>query len=140
MVGGYLGSKCFIYFFNRKIHVYVTYRHHSGYEKNVNYVYFECKDDFSNIPSNMDDYVYQTQTFFKELLRHISFLNGDDFGCTSTASYQECISQPEPPGFCVDFGLTEPAEYNYTWDDPETIRYMTEIMKSKKYKRFRGDN
>mgnify|MGYP004461167225 FL=1 len=28
----------------------------------------------------------------------------------------------------------------YSWDDPETIRYMTEVMKSKKYKRFRGDN
>lgn len=91
MVGGYLGGKCFIY-----------------------YVYFECKDDFSNIPSDMDDYVYQTQTFFKELLRHILYLNGDDFGCTSTASYQECVSKPEPPGFCVNFGLTEPAEYNYT--------------------------
>lgn len=140
MSGGYLGGKCSIYFFNRKIHVYVTYRHHSGYTKNIDYDYVKCEDDLSNVPTDIDDYVYKTQTFFKELMRHISCLDGDDFGYTSTASYQECVSEQEPSGFCIGFGMVEPAEYQYSWDAPDTISYMTAVMKSKKYKRYRGDN
>ena len=137
---GYLGCKCSIYF-DRDIRVFIMYRHHSGFEREVNYHYFKCDSDYMNLPEDMDDYVFRAKTFLKELLRHVSYLNGFDYSIPFYVNdYSECVDIPKPENFDVPFGKSGLALYEYNSCNPEIVDYMIQVMKSKKFKRYRGDN
>ena len=137
---GYLGCKCSIYF-GRNIHLYITYRYHDGYEKHIDYDYFACTTEYDDLPEDMDDYIYRAKTFLKELLRHITCLDGYEIPTsTHIESYEECVDVEKPDGFSVPFGIIRLITYEFYYTDTETIDYMIAVMKSKKFKRYRGDN
>lgn len=136
---GYLGCRCSIYF-SRNIHLYITYRHHSGYEEHIDYDYFSCNAEYDDLPEDMDDYVYRTKTFLKELLRHMTCLDGYEISFTPIESYDECVDVVKPEGFDVPFGIIHLLMYKFHYTETETIDYMIAVMKSKAFKRYRGDN
>ena len=137
---GYLGCRCSIYF-NRNIHLYITYRHHGGYEEHIDYDYFSCNTEYDDLPEDMDDYIYRAKTFLKELLRHLTCLDGYEISTsTHITSYDECVDIAKPENFSVPFGIIRLLTYEFYYTETETIDYMIAVLKSKKFKRYRGDN
>ena len=109
---------------------------------NVDYDYFACNAEYDNLPENMEDYIYRAKTFLKELLRHLTCLNGFVECCASAHvnSYDECVNIEKPEDFNVPFGIVDLATYKFDYTEEKTIDYMIAVMKSKKFKRYRGDN
>lgn len=138
---GYVGYEICIYFYITNIHVYITRKTHDSYIHKIDYVYVDFEKDFSNMPDDMEDYIFRTKTFLQELLRHATYT--DDYGYvytnSSMNSYEDCIHIPVPANFHVPFGTMNALMYEYSNNDTETIDYMIKVFKSKNFKRYRGD-
>lgn len=136
---GCMGGKCSIYF-DVDIRIYIKYKYHSGRETNIAYDYFRSDKDYTVLPEDIDDYTFRAKRFLKELLRHISCLDGFEYGMTNVDSYEQCVNIPKPENFNIPFGMVNLLKYEYNWENTEAVDYMIAVMKSKKFKRYRGDN
>lgn len=136
---GYIGCKCSIYF-DKDIRIFINYRHHSGAEYEVKYHFYECGSDYTGLPEDMDAYTSRSKVFLRELLRHVCCVDGMSAGRIELDSYQECVDLQVPENFAVPFGIWGLLSYEYHWNETDLLDYMTSVMKSKKFKRYRGDN
>lgn len=139
---GSFGCEISIYFHATKIRIHVSYKSKYGDEfLEADYVYVDFNEDCSNMPESMDDYTFRTKIFFQELLRHCSCVRSffNTYKTVTIDKYIDCVPDI-PENFPVNFGMVEAALYPYDGNDTETIDFMTEIFKSKRFKRYRGDN
>lgn len=139
---GFVGYEICIYFYVSNIHVYIKRKTHDYFIERIDYTYFDFKKDYSELPDDIDDYVLRAKTFFQELLRHAVYTN--DYGYVLTDididSYDHCVKLPVPENFNIPFGTMPALMYAYNGNNEEIIDYMICVFKSKKFKRYRGDN
>lgn len=136
---GYMGCKCSIYF-STDIRLFIQYRDWHCNEYNSNYTYFVPDKDFLVLQDKIDEYTHRSIVFLRELLRHMSYMDGHTYCLSNLESYEECVQQQPPDDFDILFGEVPLALYEYNWENTEIIDYVIAIMKSKKFKRYRGDN
>ena len=104
------------------------------------YKYYECDPEYMNIPTDINDYILKSKTFLRELLRDVSCKDFENYPYTELDDLSECVDLYKPENFNSSAGIWTILEQEYSYSDPAKIDYVTAIMKSKKYKRFRGDN
>lgn len=144
--GGWNLPTCYIYFdydirigilwhnqFNRDFDEFYTY-----YGDNVTYP----------LSIDIDDYIYVTKNFLYELIRHVMSVkwlpesypnmhrneNGYIDG-GATAGFQNCSVKFQ--SYCDTHEHL--LRYHYSYEDRDLIEYVTSVMKSKAFKRSRGD-
>ena len=87
-----------------------------------------------NFPDDVDDYVRVSTDFLREFLRHMYSVKAENEGCR-TRGFDDCPFQEFSECCTSHMGLLQ-YEYNYQ-RDRDLIKYVTDVMKSKTFKRSR---
>lgn len=132
---GYEMPKCDIYF-DYRIRISVSYCRKNKFYDLQSRDFQLPTDDFT------DDYVYDVSQFLREFIRHVNKI--EDYpgyhllssNVTSVGGYVD--SCPDILKSVIHSHISL-LFFEYSVDDMEAIRYITDVMRSKAFRRSRGD-